>query len=70
MPLLDGYKVMSPKLYIKVVTKGRSIQKVNRLQNHQCTELIQKKLIYLKPLNHKSIKTVLFFVFVESHTST
>lgn len=62
--------MISQNLYIKLPL-GRSIKKLVDCRYHQCAELIQKKLIYLKPLNHKSIKTLLgfLFVFVESQAS-
>lgn len=59
--------MISPKLYIKVVTEGRNVKKLIDCKYHQCVESIQKKLIYLKPLNHGSMKTLLFFVLF-NHT--
>lgn len=69
IPSFGECKMISPKLYVKVAAEGMNVRKLIDCKYHQCVELIQKKLIYLKPLSHGSMKTLLFFVFVQLLTS-
>ena len=69
IPTLSECKMVSPKLYVKAVAEGRNVRKLIDCKYHQCVESIQKKLIYLKPLNHGSMKTLLSFVSVQLLTS-